>query len=151
MIDKKGFVKAALDENFETFVVHIAALEAPLSGMTIYLSQAAQILDNNSMQVATLKQDEALTEVPAKYSDFSDVFSEKEALVLPGRTDLNEHAIKLKGDKQSPYGPIYSLGLVELETLKAYMEIHLKTGFIRPSKSPAGASILFNKKPDSSF
>lgn len=35
-IDRKRFVKVALDENFETFVVHIVALET--SGITIYLS-----------------------------------------------------------------------------------------------------------------
>lgn len=38
----------------------------------------------------------------------------------------------------------------KLEVLKAYIETHLKTGFIRPSKSPAGAPILFDKKPDGS-
>ena len=37
---------------------------------------------------------------------------------------------------------------MELETLKTYIKTHLKTGFIQSSKSPAGAPILFNKKPD---
>ena len=40
---------------------------------------------------------------------------------------------------------------MELETLKTYIKTHLKTGFIWPSKSPAGAPILFNKKPDGSL
>ncbi len=40
---------------------------------------------------------------------------------------------------------------MELEILKAYIENNQASGFIRPSKSPAGASILFNKKPDSSL
>ena len=40
---------------------------------------------------------------------------------------------------------------MEVETLKTYIETHLKTGFIRPSKSPAGAPILFDKKPDGSL
>ena len=66
-------------------------------------------------------------------------------------TKLNEHAINLKDSKQPPYGPIYSLGPVELETLKTYIETHLKTGFIQPSNSPAGTLILFDKKPDSSL
>ena len=35
---------------------------------------------------------------------------------------------------------------MELETLKIYIKTHLKTGFIRPSKSPVSASILFDKK-----
>ena len=72
-------------------------------------------------------------------------------MVLPERTKLNEHAIDLEDGKQPPYGSIYSLGPVELETLKTYIETHLKTGFIRPSKSPAGAPILFDKKPDGSL
>ena len=35
--------------------------------------------------------------------------------------------------------------------MKTYIETHLKTRFIRLFKSPAAASILFNKKLDSSF
>ncbi len=40
---------------------------------------------------------------------------------------------------------------MELEALKTYIETHLKTGFIRSSKSPTGAPILFDKKPDGSL
>ena len=61
---------------------------------------------------------------------------------------MNEHAIKLEEDKQPHFGPIYSLGLVKLETLKTYIKTILVNGFIRPFKSPAGAPILFDRKPD---
>ena len=122
-------------------MVHISALEFPLLKLLIHPDRAAQIASLLTKKVTIL----------GEYSDFADVFSEKKAMVLPDRTDLNEHAIELEGDKQPPYGPIYSLGPVELETLKAYIETHLKTGFIRPSKSPAGAPILFDKKPDGSL
>lgn len=54
----------------------------------------------------------------------------------------------LKNGKQLPYKLIYSLGPVELEILKTYIKIHLKTGFIQPSKFPIGVSILFDKKPN---
>ena len=87
----------------------------------------------------------------AKHSDFADVFSKKSAKVLPEYTGINKHAIELKNGKQPPYGPIYSLGLVELKTLKTYIEINLANGFIWPSKSPAGALILFIHKTDDSF
>ena len=40
---------------------------------------------------------------------------------------------------------------MELESLKAYIETNLANGFIRPSKSLASASILFNWKLDSFF
>ena len=64
---------------------------------------------------------------------------------------MNEHAIELEEGKQPPFGPIYSLGPVELETLKTYIETNLANGFIRPSKSPAGALIFFDRKPDGSL
>ncbi len=64
---------------------------------------------------------------------------------------MNDHAIKLEEGKQLPYGPIYSPGSVELETLKTYIESNLNNGFIRPFMSPAGAPILFDRKPDGSL
>ena len=66
-------------------------------------------------------------------------------MILPECTEFNEHAIDLENGKQLLYGPIYSLGPVKLEILKTYIEIHLKTWFIRPSMSSAGASILLIK------
>ena len=102
-------------------------------------------------QVGALLFDEAPTEVPAEYSDYSDVFSAENAAELPENTGMNEHAIKLEEGKQPPFGPIYSLGSGELETLKTYIEINLANGFIRPFKSLVGAPILFDQKPDRSF
>ena len=43
LINKKEFAKTVLDEGFETFVVHVAALEAPLAGITIHHSREARI------------------------------------------------------------------------------------------------------------
>ena len=119
LINKKEFAKAALDENFETFVVHVAFLN---------LAPAPGIHPDRAAQIASLLTKEV--KIPEEYSDFTDVFSEEKALVLPERTEFNQHAIELEKGKQPPYGPIYSLGPVELETLKTYIETHLKTGFI---------------------
>ena len=141
MIDKHEFARAALDENSETFVVHVAALEA--LELAIHPSRAPML--------AALQQDKAPTEIPSEYIDYADVFSPDLAMELPENTGINEHAIELVESKQPPYGPIYSLGPVELETLKAYIETLLKTRFIRPSKCLAVASILFDKKPNGSL
>ena len=43
---------------------------------------------------------------------------------------MNEHAIKLEEGKQPPFGPIYSLGPVELDTLKTYIKTNLAKGVI---------------------
>ena len=40
---------------------------------------------------------------------------------------------------------------MELEILKVYIENNLANGFIRPSKSPAKTSILFDKKLNGSL
>ena len=102
-------------------------------------------------QVGALQFDKAPTEVPVEYFDYSDVFSAENAAELLKNIKMNEHAIKLEEGKQPPFGPINSLGLVELETLKTYIETNLAKSFIRSSKSPAGAPILFDWKPDGSF
>ena len=141
LIDKHEFAKAALDENSETFVVHIAALEA--QEPAVHLSRAPLL--------AALQQNKAPNEIPLDYTDYADVFSFDLAMGLPENIGINEHAIKSVRGKQSPYWPIYSLSPVELETMKTYIETHLKTRFIRPSKFPAGAPILFDKKPDGSL
>ena len=59
--------------------------------------------------------------------------------------------IELEKGKQPPYRPIYSLGPVELETLKIYIETNLANDFIWILKSPAGAQILFVRKPNGSL
>ena len=84
--------------------------------------------------------------IPAEYSHFSNVFSSDSAAELPEYIRINDHPINLLDDKQPPYGPIYSLGPVELETLKTYIKANLAIGFIRPSLSPVGAPILFVQK-----
>ena len=140
IINKREFAAAELNADDETFMVHVAAL-AKLTTMPIHPSRQAQ--------VAALTSEE--TGIPAEYSDFSDVFSSDSAAELSKHTGINDHSINLLDDKQPPYSPIYSLGPVELETLKTYIETNLASSFIRPSKFPAGAPILFVRKKNGSF
>ena len=92
----------------------------------MYSKKQAQI----KAQVGALLFNKAPIEVPAEYSDYSNVFSTEHAAKLPENTGINEHAIKLEESKQPPFGPIYSLRLVELETLKTYIKTNLANGFI---------------------
>ena len=138
LINKEEFAKVALDGNSKTFVIYMASFNL-----------VPGIHPDRETQIASLLTEEV--KIPDKYLDFTDVFSKEKALVLPERTKLNKHAIDIENSKQPPYGPIYSLSSTELETLKTYMGTHLKTGFIRPSKSLTDVPILFNKKPDGSF
>ena len=132
LIGKKKFAAIALDPKYENFVIHIVALSVD-SGDEVHPSKRAQITH--------LKADEAFSKVLSKSADFADVFSPKLAAELSEHTKINDHAIKLVDDWQPLYGLIYSLGPMELETLKAYIENKLASGFIRPSKSFAVAPI----------
>jgi hypothetical protein len=89
-------------------------------------------------------------ELPPQYSDYAKVASEDEARELPehGPQDL---AITLEEGATVPHMPLYNLSATELETLRAYIDEYLARGWIRRSKSPAGAPILFAKKKDGSL
>ena len=68
----------ALDENSETFVIYVASLNlAPAPG--IHQDKAAQIAFLFTKEVMTSEE----------YSDFTDVFSEEKALILPEQTEFN--------------------------------------------------------------
>ncbi len=95
--------------------------------------------------------DEALSKVPSKYVNFINVFSLKLAAKFPEHTRINAHTIKLVDDQQPPYGPIYSLGLMELKILKAYIKNNPANKFIKPSNSFTRALIFLDKKLDDSL
>ena len=120
----------------------------------VYVATLFNLMEVNpdrEVQITALIADKALITIPAKYSDFEDVFSKESATVLSKHTEINTHTINLEKGKQPPYGPIYSLRPVELETLKTYIKTNLANGFICLSKSPASAPILFEKESDGSL
>ena len=119
MIGRKKLVAAALDPDEEAFVVHVASLSL---GAKMLVHPAREV------QIALLVAKEGT--ILAEYSDFADVFSKESAAELPERSDIDENAINLELGKQPPYGPIYSQGPVELETLQTYIETNLANGFI---------------------
>ena len=144
---KKEFAAATLDPESEIFVVHVVSLDSNVSPSFFPLN----VYPSCRPQVSGLIAEEASTKVPAEYSDFADVFSLDLASKLPKHTGINNHAIELVNGQQPSYGPPYSLGSVELETLKAYIETNLANRFIKLSKSPTSAPILFDRKSDGSF
>ena len=80
---------------------------------------------------------------------YSAVF-EKPDHLPPSRPD--DHAITLtEDDKIPPWRPLGNLNQYELEALKEYITDLLNKGWIKHSKSPFGANILFAKKKDGSL
>ena len=152
LMGKKEFAAAALDPEHKTYIVHVGSVSSDASPSSSASQLELDVHPSRRPQISGLIAEEAPTTVPAEYSDFADVFSPDLASELPEHTGINDHAIELvDGCQQPPYGPIYSLGPVEPETLKAYIETNLANRFIRPSKLPAGAPILFDQKSDGSL
>ena len=86
-----------------------------------------------------------------EYSDYSNVFLVENVMKLLKNTRINKYAIKLEKVKQLPFDPTYSLGLVELETLKIYIKVNLVNNFIYLFKSLVKTLILFDRKPNKNF
>lgn len=64
---------------------------------------------------------------------------------------MNNPAINLVKDNQLLHEPIYSLGPVELKILKTYIKTNSDNDFIKLSKFPTNALILFIEKFDDSL
>src|ERR1700677_966469 len=90
--------------------------------------------------------------IPEEYhAEFPNIFSKKEAEVLPEHRSY-DHTIPLQEGTTPPFaGSNYSLSPAELKVLDQYIKDNLRKGFIRHSQSPAAAPILFVKKPDGSL
>ena len=132
IFDKKEFAMATLNTNNKIFVVHIAALVELTTMLKYFFCQ---------VQVVLLISEE--TKIFTEYSDFSNVFSLNSIVKLLEYIRINNHSIDLLNNKQLSYSLIYSLELVELKILKTYINTSLASSFIRPSRSPANAPILF--------
>ena len=83
--------------------------------------------------------------LPSCYKRYMKVFEEKIASQLPPHRQW-DHAIDIKPGENAPWGPIYALSQDQLKALRVYLEEMIRTKKIRPSKSPAGAPILFVPK-----
>jgi len=90
-------------------------------------------ISNSSNRIITL---------PKELISYKDVFSESAANELPPHRPY-DCEIRLKENSKLFYGPIYPLTDEESKALEKYIKENLKKGFIRKSKSPAGAPVLF--------
>jgi hypothetical protein len=88
--------------------------------------------------------------VPPRYWQYKDVFSKASFDELPARKKW-DHAIELKPGSEPRSTKIYPLSPDEQKQLDEFLEENLKTGRIRPSKSPMASPVFFIKKKDGSL
>ena len=91
-----------------------------------------------------------VVDLPPQYSEYADVASEDDSKELAGHSS-NDLPINLVDGAMPPYQPLYGLSEAELVILRKYLADFMARGWIRRSKSPAGAPILFAKKKDGSL
>ena len=89
--------------------------------------------------------------LPEQYRQYIDVFDPDKADELPPHRPEVDHQIPLKIDekdkeKEVPWGALYNMSRDELLVLRKSLTELLDKNFIRLSKSPAGAPVLFAKK-----
>ena len=84
------------------------------------------------------------------YYNLESIFSKEKANELLISSPYN-HKIKLEGDCQPSYNPIYPLSTFKLQVLREYLYDNLMKRFLQHSTSSTSTPILFIKKKDSSL
>jgi len=90
------------------------------------------------------------TPLPAYVAEFQSVFAKEDFDILPEHRKW-DHAIELIPGAEPKSSKVYPLSPLEQTELDAFLEENLRTGRIRPSKSPIAAPVFFIKKKDGSL
>jgi len=97
--------------------------------------------------VSGVSTENPLEQVPMEFRQYLGVMSKELVDTLPEHRSY-DCKIDLKEGSTAPWGPIYPLSEVELQTLREWLKEMEKTGKIRRSTSQAGSPILFVPKPN---
>jgi hypothetical protein len=103
------------------------------------------LIEVNHLISSAESNSQLASELPESLRNYLDIFLASNAKKLAPHRNI-DLAIELQPGKEPPYGPIYPLSQTELAALWEFLEENLAKGFIRESKSPVGAPILFVPK-----
>lgn len=125
-------------------MVSPAALKLSAKGAEIYMLEISELSGNENIGELT----EEL--IPTQYQDLREAFSEKTFNELPehGPSDMK---IEFKEGQEPRNTGLRPMSPVELEELRKYLEENLGKGWIKRSKSPVSAPIVFARKKDGSI
>ena len=126
---------------------HDASLREHLPQKDLYCEHLNKITLSTELAQASKTPDQ---KIPDWCSDLEDIFSEKTHNVPPPHQSY-DHTIDLKPSFVAKIAKVYPLNPKEQEACKAFINEHLKTGRIVPSKSPQAAPFFFVAKKDGSL
>ena len=97
--------------------------------------------------VSSATTENPLDNVPMEFQQYLGILGKEAADKLPEHRPY-DCKIDLKKDATAPWGPIYPLSEIELQTLREWLKEMERTEKIKRSTSPAGSPILFVPKPN---
>jgi hypothetical protein len=112
--------------------------------------EIVQMLDRERFVARMITEIENEHKLSEKYQDFANVFNKTNVDKL-SEHDSQNHAIETIENKSLLFESIYNLSIIELKTLREYLDEHLKKKFITSSHSSTRVSILFVKKSSESL
>eukprot|EP00257_Ricinus_communis_P017580 XP_015576051.1 uncharacterized protein K02A2.6-like [Ricinus communis] len=101
-------------------------------------------------EVETQSQGEVPREIMGVLEEFKDVMPAELPKKLPPKREV-DHKIELVEGASPPAAVPYRMAPPELEELRRQLKELLDAGYIKPSKAPYGAPVLFQKKHDGSL
>nr|CAD1829916.1 unnamed protein product [Ananas comosus var. bracteatus] len=113
-------------------------------GEITYLATIREVSDED------LGEEDHPAVIDAVLGEFEDVMPQELPKRLPPRREV-DHAIELEPGAKPPAKAPYRMAPPELEELQHQLKDLLDAGFIRPSKAPYGAPVLFQRKSDGSL
>lgn len=144
--DKVPVRLAAADEDDDTsLLLSSAQLNRALNNGTatvVATIELCSMSDSKELAIPAIAQDLIKT--------FADVFPDELPDQLPPKRSV-DHKNDLESDSRQSAKACYRMAHSELVELEKQLVDSLRKGFIRPSKSPWGAPVLFVKKKDGSM
>ena len=121
IISKKKFVKIAINNNIEVYLVYITSFSLKLK-IIIYLVK--------KVKIAYLSIQKIFKCILIIYLNFVYTFLKKLAIKLLKYISINKLITNIKIDKQLFYRLIYSFEFIKLETFKIYIKTNLINSLI---------------------
>jgi hypothetical protein len=112
-----------------------------------YASEAYDVRGTQVTEEVT--HDKTKVELPAPFKRFQGVFEKKNMEELPPPRSF-DHGIDLDADFVPKVAKVYPLNPKEHEACRNFVDEHLATGKIQPSKSPQASPFFFVPKKDGS-
>lgn len=108
-------------------------------------TEEIKVYQTYSQKLADQHKPSVTEELPPQYGDYADVFAKETFDELPPRKPW-DHAIDVDDQFKPKTSKVYPMAGDEQKEIDAFLEENLRTGRIRPSKSPMASPVFFIKK-----